>query len=104
MARALFFFFFFLILASPVPAADTFSRLDANNDGKVDWEEFSVALPNMKRAAFDTIDTDKDGLVSRAEWDAFAANHGHKKMGRDAPEAPRSGANGAMPLIEPPRK
>lgn len=92
---------FFLLSVAPVMAADTFSRMDADNDGRVVWEEFSAALPNMKRAAFDTIDANRDGVVSRAEWDAFAADHGQKRRGQGPSAVP---GGGDKPLIEPPRK
>ena len=103
MVRMLFVSLF-LLLAVPAVAADGFGRLDADNDGKVTWEEFSAALPNMKKAAFETIDTDKDGVLTRAEWDAFASDHGRKMHeGQNAPAAPQ-GKSGALPLIEPPKK
>lgn len=101
MLRALCALFFLVSVAAVASAADSFSRMDADNDGLVVWEEFSAALPNMKRAAFDTIDANKDGAVSRAEWDAFAADHGQKHRGQGASAVP---GGGDKPLIEPPRK
>ena len=57
-------------------AADRFSAMDTNKDGKVSPEEFFAAHPNMRAAAFAAIDTDRDGFISLAEWEAFIKGHG----------------------------
>ncbi len=116
-----------VLCAAPVHAApDRFAQMDKNGDGKVDWEEFQAAVPGMKRPAFDTIDTDKNGSICRSEWDAFMKSHmgGQKGMpagmpagkgmpagmgmppagmmgGSDA-KTPADADKGDMPLIQPP--
>ena len=57
-------------------AADRFTAMDADKDGKVSREEFFAAQPHMKDSAFDALDADKDGFISADEWNAFAAGHG----------------------------
>lgn len=64
------------LFAVPAHAADRFAEMDRNADGQVNWEEFQAAVPGMKRAAFEQIDADKSGGISRAEWDAFRSGHG----------------------------
>ena len=70
------------LCASPVYAApDRFAQMDKDGDGQVDWKEFEAAIPGMKRPAFDTIDADKSGGISREEWESFMKNHmGGQKM------------------------
>jgi len=46
--------------------AELFGRMDANGDGVLD----DAVREAARRAAFDTIDTDKDGAISFAEFDA----------------------------------
>ncbi len=99
------------LCAAPAYAApDRFAQMDKNGDAKVDWEEFQAAIPGMKRPAFDTIDADKDGSISRDEWDAFMKNH---MGGQKAPAGmgmggmpPAGGippkADADKPLIQPP--
>ena len=69
--------------AAPAYAApDRFGQMDTDGNGQVDWEEFQAAVPGMKRPAFDTIDADKSGGISRGEWDSFMKSHmgGQKGM------------------------
>ena len=109
--------------------AERFAAMDTSKDGKVAWEEFSKARPNLNENAFKMIDADKDGGISLEEWKAFSSGHGGavkapdmssmmKAMGGkggmpampgmnaipsdDAPEAPAKPAG--MPLIMPPVK
>lgn len=105
------------LCASPAYAApDRFAQMDKDGNGQVDWEEFQAAIPGMKRPAFDTIDADKSGGISREEWDAFMKSHmGGQKMppagmgmGKMPPagmgKMPPEGMGGktGMPLIQPP--
>ncbi len=102
MKRTLLFLCLSVFVAAPAAASPSgLSRLDTDADGAVTWEEFSAALPNMKRAAFDTIDADKNGSVSPEEWRAFAADHGRHRKDRPAPPA---ATDNGVPLIEPPSK
>lgn len=50
------------------PAFDTLlQQLDANKDGKLSREEFSK--DPMMKDHFGWVDTDNDGIITRAEWD-----------------------------------
>ena len=93
---------------------DRFGQMDKDGNGQVDWEEFQAAVPGMKRPAFDTIDADKSGGISRSEWDSFMKSHmgGQKGMppagmgmpaGMGGKTMPPAGAGkGGMPMIQPP--
>ncbi len=102
--------------------AERFAAMDASRDGKIAWEEFSSARPNLNRNAFDMIDADHDGGISLEEWKAFSSGHGGavkspamssmmKAMGSMAapaenliPSDPETAApSGSMPLIMPPK-
>lgn len=87
---------------APTPGADRFGKMDSNGDGKLVWEEFELALPQMRRPAFDSIDSDKSGDISRAEWEAFRTNHG-AGMAPAAKPAPQAAPQNP-PLIQPPAK
>lgn len=85
-------------------ACDSFSRLDKNKDEKIVLEEFTVAFPNMREAAFVAIDRDGDKVIEREEWAVFIKNHAadmkNSKMGHmgDASKMPQGGN------AEPPAK
>lgn len=99
---------------TPPPVDPRFAAMDADGNGIVTWEEFSAAMPQMRRAAFDSIDTDKNGDITRQEWDAFRASHGkngmHGGMPGGMPPAPKAAPdqtpnqdrNQARPGILPP--
>jgi Ca2+-binding EF-hand superfamily protein len=40
------------------------AQSDANNDGKLSFEEFSKDKPGVARETFDSMDTNKDGVIS----------------------------------------
>ncbi len=42
-----------------------FKEMDTNHDSKVDREEFAK---DMEMTAFDKLDADKDGFITREEW------------------------------------
>lgn len=77
-------------------AASRFETMDTNKDGALSREEFFAAQPQMKDAAFDAIDADKDGSITLEEWEGFAKGHG---QGGDA-----SGTGGGMPGMSMPPK
>jgi hypothetical protein len=64
-------------------AAEIFTRLDANKDGKLDQADRAARRAARDAAAFDRLDTNKDGKIDKAE---FAAAH---------PAAPAAGATPA---------
>jgi Ca2+-binding EF-hand superfamily protein len=56
--------------------APDFAKLDANSDGQLEKSELPKDHPMAGH--FDMMDKDKDGKVSKAEFDAMNANHsGH---------------------------
>ena len=85
---------------------DRFDRMDANKDGKVSWEEFEAAMPQMRKSAFEAIDADKNGLIDRTEWDSFRKDHGQSGMSAKPgmPEQTAPAPSGTLPLIQPPKK
>ncbi|MEO0882730.1 MAG: EF-hand domain-containing protein [Pseudomonadota bacterium] len=52
-----------------------FARLDANEDGFIDAEEFSA--PGEKR--FERMDTDGDGIITQAESEAARGHRGKRR-------------------------
>jgi hypothetical protein len=82
-----------------------FSAMDANGDGKVTAEEFFKAYPQMKEAAFVTIDKDRDGGITLEEWRAFTQGHGadmaRGEGGMGTPGAGEKGEGGMPPTAAP---
>lgn len=93
-----FLTFLFIALGLPAMAASTahadekFIQMDTSKDGKVTWDEFHKAYPQMQQGAFDAIDANKDKVLSHEEWDAFLAQH---SMGRANAPAGMGGGMGA---------
>jgi len=54
------------------------SEMDANKDNSLTFEEYSENHRQKLRAGFNMIDTDKDGVISEAEWKTFLEVHGVK--------------------------
>lgn len=50
--------------------------VDANKDNQLSFEEYSAKQIEHLRAGFDMIDTDKNGVISEAEWNALLKVHG----------------------------
>ena len=50
--------------------------VDANNDNQLSFDEYSAKQIEHLRAGFDMIDTDKNGVISEAEWKALLKVHG----------------------------
>ena len=102
--KRLLFMLLFVFTATPAGAADRFAQIDSNADQAIDWPEFEAAMPQIKKKAFDLIDTDKNGRISRAEWEAFGMSHGKPSMGPATGNAPAPSGDTARPLIQPPTK
>ncbi|WP_157190164.1 EF-hand domain-containing protein [Novosphingobium sp. Rr 2-17] len=56
-------------------AAEAFAAFDVNHDGKIDASDIAIAEAKQRDARFDRLDTNKDGEISRAEYDAAAQPH-----------------------------
>ena len=57
-----------LLLLSQCASENTYTRLDANSDGKCTRKEFDVY---MKQGFFHRIDIDNDRLITFSEWQTF---------------------------------
>ena len=105
--------------------AERFAAMDSSKDGKISWEEFSAARPNLNENAFKMIDADKDGGICINEWKNFSTGHGGSVKSPDMgsmmkamsgkggmPSMPGMNAipsedaptTAGMPLITPPAK
>lgn len=54
------------------PEGNMFTGGDTNADGMMDADEFGAAMAGSDMAMYDT---DGDGMVSQAEYDAYTAAH-----------------------------
>ena len=93
-------------------AEASFTRMDADNNGKATREEFFAAFPQMKEGAFTTIDKDADGVISKEEWLLFSKGHAADESAAHPEgmgQTPAGGMNGTAPagkapdLIMPPK-
>jgi Ca2+-binding EF-hand superfamily protein len=72
-------------------AAEKFAKMDANGDGKLDASDRVAKRAEMHAKAFERFDANKDGSISKAEWDQAAADRAGKRGERrtDAGEGKR---------------
>ena len=101
MKKLLFLAALTLCAAPAYAAPDRFGQMDKDGNGQVDWEEFQAAVPGMKRPAFDTIDADKSGGISRGEWDSFMKSHMGGQKGMPPPGWVCLRAWAAKPCLPP---
>ena len=73
---------------APMPAFDDLLKADANSDGKISKEE---SEHTFLKGFFSANDTDKDGFITRDEWDA-AINY--LKRGKNRMVAVKPGGSG----------
>lgn len=69
-------------------ASDRFDEMDADQDGKATWAEFSAYFPTMREAAFSMIDASEEGVIDREEWIEFSVGHSGGGMGKAMPAMP----------------
>ena len=80
--------------------AERFAAMDTSKDGKIVWEEFSAARPNLNEHAFKMIDSDADGGISLEEWKAFSSGHGGSVKTPDMGSMMKAmGGKGGMPKM-----
>jgi hypothetical protein len=53
-----------------------FSAIDGNQDQVVEWHEFKAYFPSADPKTFLQADHDKDGNITREEWQSFIATQG----------------------------
>jgi Ca2+-binding EF-hand superfamily protein len=73
--------------------AQRFAQLDANHDGYLDRSDFQAHKQQMRDECFARADTDKNGQISRAEFDT-AQKECHPQGGR---RGPRQGDDATSP-------
>ncbi|MDX2208795.1 MAG: EF-hand domain-containing protein [Sphingopyxis sp.] len=76
--------------------AKRFAKLDANKDGKVDDGDRAAHRAERQNAMFAALDSDRNGSVSRAEFDAAAAARDTKRAERRAQRVERGNASEEM--------
>ena len=57
-----------------------FTDMDSDGDDSLSFKEFKNIFPSTEQKAFDRLDNDKNGALSRQEWDQFKEMH--KGMGK----------------------
>ncbi|SNS37056.1 EF-hand domain-containing protein [Sphingopyxis indica] len=62
-------------------ATEKFAKMDANGDGKLDQSDREAKRAEMHAKMFERLDADKDGSISKAEWDQRAADREAKRDG-----------------------
>jgi len=63
-------------------ATAMFVKMDANGDGKLDATDRAAKRAEMQAQAFERLDANKDGNVSKAEWDQASADRASKRAER----------------------
>ena len=80
--------------------AERFAAMETSKDGKISWEEFQTARPNLNENAFKMIDKDADGGISLEEWKAFSTGHGGAVKSPDMGSMMKAmGGKGGMPAM-----
>lgn len=59
-----------IALTAGAAFAQNFTEIDSDGDGKLTIEEVRQLYPNVKQEGFDMVDTNGDGAVDEAEYDA----------------------------------
>ncbi len=84
MKSILFMLALTVVLCWDVPESESlhymFESVDANEDGRIDRQEFSK---DMKKSAFDKLDSDDDKKITEAEWvslDNITVRKKHNKL------------------------
>lgn len=57
-----------LVSSTAFAAGAGFAKVDANGDGRVTFEEISVAMPEVSEEIFKAADINKDGALSQEEY------------------------------------
>lgn len=75
-------------------ATQMFAKMDANGDGKLDAADRAAKRSEMQAKRFDGLDADKDGSVSKPEWDQQNAARAEKRAEKRAERAEKRAAAG----------
>jgi len=52
--------------------------MDTDGDDELNWKEFKTYFPNAKEDVFRKIDANNDGLIDHDEWHKFKATQGYE--------------------------
>lgn len=52
------------------------SKIDTNKDGMLTFDEFSATETERLKSAYRMLDTNKDEVISKEEWNEFLKVHG----------------------------
>ncbi|QJQ33247.1 hypothetical protein GV829_13035 [Sphingomonas lacunae] len=63
-------------------ATARFARMDANDDGRLTSEDRGAARERRHGEMFTAMDSDRNGSISRAEWDAHHARMAERRAAR----------------------
>lgn len=63
-------------------ATARFARMDANNDGRLTAEDRAAVRERRHGERFTAMDSDRNGSISRAEWDAHRAQMAQRRAAR----------------------
>ncbi|MCC6207608.1 MAG: hypothetical protein IT488_05610 [Gammaproteobacteria bacterium] len=70
----------------------SFDTLDKNKDGLISWSESSNGILITSERDFESADSDKDGMLSKSEYDAFVKTNKRGSEGMRNDNSP-SGMN-----------
>lgn len=56
-----------------------FNSIDSDYDGEMSKAEFDAAFPGSEPAVFQAADSDKNGAVSHEEWEEYKASQGFEE-------------------------
>ena len=63
-------------MPDPKAYAAHFGDIDRNGDEQVTAEEFQAYFPDGEMKVFETVDADRNGVISHEEWHRFKEAHG----------------------------
>lgn len=81
--------------------AQRFEKADANSDGELTFDEFSLHAEKMRRQLFDRMDADGNGVVSKEEMTQHRPPRGQGQRGDHRHGSPEEGENGSDSKDQP---
>jgi len=62
------------------PVVITFEEIDVNKDGKIDYKEMSVVITGLTPEQFNTLDKNKDGVITKGEYHGYMTDEEMKAV------------------------